>query len=109
MMCSASMWRRFCKMNALSRCGTSWYDVNWRTPARIIEASNLPMRAGVSYTPHRQSIPFGYMICTRLHTKPVQVKHDCFRHNPGKHVTRQQVARARTWCQDRPWASSTGG
>ena len=41
MMCSASMWRRFCRMKALSRCGTSSYAVYSRTPARIFDASNL--------------------------------------------------------------------
>ena len=40
-MCSASMWRRFCRMNALSRSGTLLYLVNLRTPARILDASNL--------------------------------------------------------------------
>ena len=48
MMCRASMWRKFCTMNALSRCGTSSYDVNWRTPARILVASNLHTHAGIS-------------------------------------------------------------
>lgn len=41
MMCSASMWRRFCRINSLSRCGTSSYDVYLRTPARMFDASNL--------------------------------------------------------------------
>ena len=41
MMCSASMWRRFCITNVLLRCGTSSYDVNLRTMRRIFDASNL--------------------------------------------------------------------
>ena len=47
MMCRASMWRKFCTMNALSRCGTSSYDVNCCTPARILVASNLHTHAGI--------------------------------------------------------------
>ena len=107
------MWRRFCSMKALSRCGTSSYDVNWRTPALIFDASNLYERAGVSYAPTTRQETEQNMDAWNGHTCTQTLLHTnhqaiAFTHkNPGKRMC-QQVVQVRTWCRGRPWAAATG-
>ena len=129
MMCSASMWRRFCMMKSLSRRGTSAYAVDARTPARSFVASNLRALAqgmseqiflGVlaqrsldSYTMGRIEQSARAVLQTRVHSPPpaaVDAGHLWMMESGKAGRIDAGVGRrgGRTWCRRLQWAPATG-